>query len=369
MPRQDEHEGNAQANIVNKDKRPHRAPPGLVPERLNKLRFRCLRCGTLSPMPWLEKMPKALAPKAEQGGHWVPAVIPVPCPAPGCGAVMAAQVPRKEVEGNWTLFGDESGRQIVPAKRFGRSPLHFFSMNLVGLHATLHARVQAEIRELKRVVRPRADPDSWAHHFSRIWSERKDEGEHNLESKAAKVAYARRFAGMIAGARPHLVSFTFSSCIVDDEPALHSVRVNTQKEEIFSFALVSSLEQMRENKKGVRWIFDNVADATGAAPTEGWAKEVFLGWQYTPLLHWLGSGSAVLEPLFEKPGSHFLSEIADFIAFWVGREYFSHLTDAKCECPTSLTGRGFYQFALADGSFDGKWAAGIPIEAMVPLPN
>lgn len=27
------------------------------------------------------------------------------------------------------------------------------------------------------------------------------------------------------------------------------------------------------------------------------------------------------------------------------------------------------KFALADDSFDGKWANGIPLEAMVPLPT
>lgn len=354
---------------MSKDKRPHRTPPRLVPEKLNGLVFTCPGCGAQSPMPWLEQMPKALAPIAVDGGYQVPAKIRFPCPRPGCGADLGAKVPPREVEGNWTLYGDESGRQIVPSMRFAATPLHFFSMTLVGLHAQAHDRVQSDIRELKRVVRPDADPDSWTHHFSPIWSEKKDSGEHNFETRADKVEYAKRFAGVIAAARPHLVSFTVSSCIIDDDPSLHAERVNAHKEEIFSFALASSLEQMRENKKGVRWVFDSVADASDAVPTEGWAKEVFLGWQYTPLFHWLAAGSAVLEPRFEKPGSHFLSETADFIAFWVGREYLRHLTERDCECPTKLMGKGFYQYGLADGGFDGKWSEGLPLEAMVPSPG
>lgn len=279
---------------------------------------------------------------------------------------MAVEVPLREIECNWNLYGDESSRVIKPETRFCAYPLHFFSITLVGLHAAKHDHMRGALRDLKQTIKPAADPDSWPHHFTKIWDSKPDSGGFALDGKAAKVEYAHQFATMLRTARPHLATFTFTSCFIDDDASLRRQRIKHQKEELFSFCLVSSLEQMRANKKGVRWAFDNIADASTGVRTEGWANEVFLGWQYTRLLQWIAAGSAVVEPAFTQPGSHFLSELADFLSFWVGREFDKHLTGAACECPTGLTGVGFYQFGLADGGFDFAWSNGLPLDRMLP---
>lgn len=340
-------------HLKRKNKRPHRAAPQLVPEELLGLRFTCIKCGTVSAMPWLEKLPEPVIPEfvADRGAYRTPAVMPVSCPAPGCDAVIEAKVPPGEIECNWVLYGDEAGRSIPqPAPAFSTEPLHFFCITLVGLHATKHGEVQAAIRQMKREAKPGQDPDSWPHHFSEIWGESADEGGHALRGKPEKIKYAEKWAKCIRVARPHLVTFTFCGSLVDDDPVARKARIKAQKEGLFAFCLAASLRWLRAHKKGIRWVFDNVADTSGGrTPTEGWAKEVFLGLQYTRLFQWLAAGAAVVEPAFAKPGSHFLSEIADFLSFWTAREFERHVRGLSSECPTKLAGEGHFQFVMEGG--------------------
>ncbi|WP_293367909.1 hypothetical protein [Nevskia sp.] len=217
---------------------------------------------------------------------------------------------------------------------------------------------------LKKKIRPGHEPDSWQHHFSEIWSSDGRDGAFDLPNREAKVAYAKKFADVIRQARPHLFTINVASCIsLPDSKIERASHIRTQKQEIFCISLLTSLQQLRTRKLGVRWTFDNVKDSTSGIRTEGWAQEVFRGLQYTRLFTWLSAGSTVLEPAFVSPGSNFLLEIADFISYSVARDFENATLQKKSDFPSTLLGQGLYQAVLRDGSLDFKWDHGVPLKS------
>lgn len=352
-------------------KLPYKKAPGIVPQELDGKAFPCEKCGTDIKVPWLEKLPFPSQPIEPDtgGGHWVPVSIPLQCNAKGCTHETLIDVPRKEKEATWTLYGDEAGRYIrEPHSLVSKEQLHFFGITLVGLHRDLWDTVSRQVQEAKSKIKPEEAPESWSHHFTQIWSSSSKSQRFALPTKDSKIEYGKTFASIIRDARPSLVSFTISSCIV--VPKNNSERkkaIKWQKQEMFSQAILISLQQMRQYKKGVGWIFDNVKDSTFKNPTEGWASECFLGLQYTRLFAWLCAGTSTLEPNFVKPGSHFLLEIADFISYCVAREFEMATKKIQTELPSSLLGEAFYHGIARNGSAYYKWSNSFPLKELYDL--
>jgi hypothetical protein len=349
--------------VANIRDQPFRLAPGLVPEELVGKSGRCPNCGTTTPVPWADKLEFAKQPiePIAGGGHWVPADISLTCRATDCGREYSLQIPRAPKVGTWTIFGDEAGRYISDCEPRSSGSLHFFCITLVGLHRRRHDRVRRQLAKIKKAIAPDRDPEAWQHHFTDIWSSDGRTGEFALRNKDEKIAHARAFAKIVRDARPELVTMNVSSCIAIDSPSERAKAIRAQKQEMFGISLLTSLQQFRSRGLCVKWEFDNIKDASDGARTEGWAREVFLGLQYTRLLAWLSAGATVLEPRFVQPGSHYLLEIADFVSYCVARDFEKAIRGAQSEFPSSLLGNGFFQGVLRDGSIDYRWSRGLPL--------
>jgi hypothetical protein len=334
-------------------KRPFRSPPQWIPVELSGKRVLCAKCLTSTPIPWVEKQKFPAQPVAPNagGGHWVPASISVACAR--CTEISLVPVPRLRTEGRWSLYGDEAARQLKNPDR------HFFCITLVGLHREKREVVETEITTLKSNIRPDRDPSTWALHFTEIWGDRKE--KFSFGSTHDKIVFANDFSNLIHKARPELFTMNVSSVI--EVPTIKNERarrIRKLHQDVFTLSLLSSLQQFRKRKLALSWIFDSIRDTTGGERTEGWAEEVFLGLQYTPLFTWLSAGATILAPQFAKPGSHFLAEIADFISYGVAREFQKKVENTEPEFSTSGFGMGFYQSIRPDGSVDFEWSNGLP---------
>lgn len=345
-------------------KQPYRFAPHLVPAELVGASYPCPECGSASPVPWTEKLlfPKQPLAHNEGGGYFVPASLPLLCGS--CHAAFEIEIPRIKAQSVWTIYGDEAGRYIdQPPAKYSTEALHFFCITLVGLHNRRRERVRKQIQRLKKSIVPDRDPEDWQLHFRKIWGSDGRTDEFQLSNKDEKIAFAKKFARVLREARPELATMNFASCIVVPSDAkARAKQINFQKQDLFCLSLLSSLQQFRQRKLGLRWVFDNVKDTTGGERTEGWAKEAFLGLQYTRLFTWLSAGSTVLEPDFVQPGSHFLLEIADFVSYCVARDFDKNVQGAQSEFPSSLLGQGFFQGVLKDGSVEFQWSLGLPVE-------
>lgn len=352
-------------------RRPHRAAPGLVPEELLGMKGICPICRAEVEIPWLEKMVFPKQPiKADHGqGHWVPVGIPLTCSSEACKHDFFINVPILPNKNRWTLYGDEASRYISqPPAEHSSEPLNFYCVTLVALHARRHERVRKQIFNLKKVIRPTEDPDSWVHHFTEIWDSRPESGQFCLKNKSEKIEHAKKFAKIIRDARPELATFNISGCIfVPGDPKERKRALKHQRENTFSESIITTLREFRRQGKSVNWVFDNIQDVTSGNKVEGWASERFLGLQYTRLFCWLSAGATVTEPSFVRPGSHFLLEVADFISYCVARDFERAIVGRRPEFPTSFLGQGFYQGTLGNGDVENMWNVGLPLKKFYGL--
>lgn len=278
---------------------PYRSTLGIIPKELYGKVVSCPICKTDTIVPWLEKLnfPQQPVVPNQGGGHWVPVSIPLQCGSESCKNEFIEKVPILPNENRWALYGDEAGRYISsPSAEHSAEPLNFFCITLVGLHERRHERIRRQIYNLKKSIAPWKDPNTWVHHFTEIWGSSPDSSTFALRDKAAKIAYAKKFAAVIRDARPELVSFNISNCIVaPTDSRERKLHLRTQKEDVFSQSIVTTLKTFREQNKSIDWIFDNIKDTTSGSRAEGWAAECFLGLQYTRLFTWLSAGAAITE--------------------------------------------------------------------------
>jgi len=343
-------------------KQPYRPSPGLVPEDLCGKKHKCPNCGAMVEVPWTEKLefPQQPIPPYSGNGFWVPVGFPLHCH--DCNTTFDVKVEVKKNEALWHVYGDEAGRFIHNKTTMHGVDLNFFCITLVGLHQSRHSRVARSIRKLKKTIAPSLEPNQWQHHFTDIWSAKPYSDKYTLNNKEEKITYGKEFAKIIRKARPELVSFNISGCLkTPDDKKDRKAHIKYLKEEIFSQSILTTLKQMRDYGKNVKWVFDNVKDATDGKRTEGWAEECFLGLQYTRLFTVLSAGAPILKPEFVQPGSHYLLEIADFISYCVAREFEKAVQNSQTELPTSLLGKGFYQATLGSGNVNYKWNTGLPL--------
>lgn len=343
-------------------KQPYRPSPGLIPEELNGKRYECPNCGSMVEVPWTEKLefPKQPIQPYSGIGFWVPVSFPLQCS--DCNSTFDVEVEVKSYESLWHLYGDEAGRFIHRKTTKNSVDLNFFCITLVALHESRHSRVKRSIRKLKKSIAPSVDPDQWQHHFTDIWSAKPSSRKYSLNNKEEKIKYGKEFARIIRKARPELVTFNVSGCLkIPDDNKDRKTHIKYLKEDIFSQSILTTLKQMRDFGKNVKWVFDNVKDASYGKRTEGWAEECFLGLQYTRLFTVLSAGAPILKPEFVTPGSHYLLEIADFISYCVAREFEKAVQNSKTELPSSLLGKGFYQATLGNGKVNHKWSVGLPL--------
>lgn len=317
-------------------KKQYRKNPGLILRELEGTTSHCSNCGVENAIDWLKEMKFPHEPvKPNQGdGRWIPVSIPIECS--GCKLNYVYQIPVIERESTWGLYGDEAGRIV----EFNGERLHFFCLTLVGLHKRKHKLLQLKLNKLKLDANPDVAPEAWTHHFTEIWSDSGPGRRFAFPGVAEKISYGQSFAKMIFDLAPELVCYNFSSAIVlSDNRRDNASAIKSQKEDLFKQALLITLDSMRANKKKVAWYFDNIKDSTSGERTEGWALECFLGLQYTPLFTYLAAGAYIPEPVFMKPGSHYLLEVADFISFCMARDFLKISEGKLGEIPSARLGK------------------------------
>lgn len=341
-------------------KKPTRQPFGLVPAELSGRMANCPRCKKGTPIPWLERTPFPTQPvrSTVANGHWVPASIKLMCLP--CGNQFNEPIPARKAK-RYDLYGDEASRDIPAEGVHGER--YFRCLTLVGLDHPFRPDFVTKFNQLKAEFLPSIEPTTWSLHFTKVWSSSAQTSAFKSKTRREKIEFATRLAELLRASRPRLSSFNISGCAyVPTDRKERAKLIKYVGQEIYTLAVVSTLEQLRHRDVAPSWTFDNIKDTSNGPKTEGWAEEVFLGLQYTRLFTWLTAGALVQEPSFVSPGSHFLLEIADFISFWTAREFASTLAGRKTEVPTSLFGTGFFQSIVGGGHVDAKWSDGLPMK-------
>lgn len=349
--------------MAGKGKRPYRPAPGVVPEELLATRATCPECGASVAIDWLTPTKYPAQPIAPRGGggHYVPVGIQLTCVN---SHSFSHRVPVHPTRSRVGLFGDEASRYIADHKVASTDgPLNFRCLTLVKIQREARADLVTKVKALKAEISPKRQPDTWFLHYRDIVESRPEHGRFNLQGSEEKIAFATRFAETINAARPSLAFFNISGCIrVPSKPKDRAAAIKALNQEIFSLALVSTLDQLRRQGITPNWTFDNIKDATLGDKIEGWAEEAFLGLQHTRLFTWLSAGSTVIAPTFVKPGSDVLLEVADFMSYWIAREFYRATQGLASEVPSKLFGLGSYIGVDGSGDVLLKGSVGLPLQ-------
>lgn len=348
---------------------PFRPPPPLIPKHLLGAEYTCSSCKRRNQIDWTKPQPFPKQPIVLTlgEGHLVPTSITQVCL---CGNYNHVPIPTKNIESSWGLFGDEAERIFSEGELPGEPrKAHFFTMTLASMHQNGALRFQRRLNRLKKSVRPDWEPDTWKLHMTEIWSVPPNTKGFALGSKAEKIRFIRAVANLLRKSRPDLFTMNVSSCRVLTGNESWNKLVKANKQEVFATALMSSLQTMGDNNKSVYWSFDHSVPPEKRTGSEGWAEEVFLGLQYSPVFTWLSAGNLVQPPRFRVPGSHYLLEVADALSFLVARDFDQRVKGRHSDFPSSLTGLGIYQAFDAKGDLSFQWGQGLPFDKLFPQLN
>lgn len=136
------------------------APPGA-----EGIRLRC-SCGHSYPPPWTQKLPFEFSPKiAADNTLLMPPPLAVPCPV--CRrendyAFPSAKVPQAIAD----VYGDNSTMHLE------ERPEVALVYAFVAIHPGSTAGIQNKMDAVKRLLRPHAEPRSWAFHTKKLYSQR-----------------------------------------------------------------------------------------------------------------------------------------------------------------------------------------------------
>lgn len=323
---------------------PYRKSPGLILPELKSVRAICKVCNTANEISWNEDLEHPRQPiEANDGRMWIPVSFPVPCK---CGTTINFEIPKKPLEGSRTFYGDEAHRVI----KTNAGEVSFFCITLIGMHPEARENFKTKLLELKSSIRPSEDPETWTYHTTDIWSTHPDLKKYSLTSVPEKISHMKSFARLIKETRPYLTSLNVSSAIMlPDNKTKRAEQLMLQRDDIFKQATLSSLEILRRSSMGINWIYDNTKDTSTGERTEGWADECFLGLQHNRQFIYLTAHANITRPSFVKPGSHHLLEVADFMSFWLAREFFKSIQKQTTEIKCSLMGLGLYQRTARNG--------------------
>lgn len=339
-----------------------RRAPQLVPLNLKGKAAHCPSCGFDNIIDWLSELDDAIAPVPLRPDFYaVPTSLPIECVK--CDRKYGIDIPSIEEDGRWALYGDESARHISKEENKQNSrEIFFFCYTLVGLHISKHDEVRKNIYELKKSIKLNNDPRR-PHHFTTIWSKSAETGIHNLETKESKVEYAKKFAKMLWNAQPELAVFNISGCVyLNGDKKEKSKQMKICKEDIFSRAIMTTTDIMTSHRKSITWTFDNEQNTKSGPKIEGWTHECFRGLQHTRLFSWLSRRTLLHKPTHIEPGTHYLSEIADFISFWIARDFFMGIKKKRIEMQTYELGEILYEGTLGNGDAKAKNHISFPLK-------
>lgn len=101
------------------------------------------------------------------------------------------------------------------------------------------------------------------------------------------------------------------------------------KHEVYSGLVMEVIRVAVENNVRPYFIFDAEKNFSGDLAIQEWAKDIFVSIQKTLQYAYISQGIFVGEPIFVKPASAKMLELADFVSYMTARYIFCKLNNKK----------------------------------------
>lgn len=248
------------------------------------------------------------------GGSWRQVAVSVPCT---CGVINNLSLKIADLQTNIYFFGDEAFRGDEPDKLF----VGVYS--LIGSTNGPVKEIEDQLRQVKKDIAPKKEPDSWTIHAAQMVSGHqrlKHPQYRDFGRDAVEILFAK-CAGLIS----QLGAWGWNRCIttvyqIGNHPKDERKKIRRSLNRGLFLGLVGeTIHGATAQNLYPHLTFDAQSSSAPALGEEGWANAAFYGSR-----HYLGHlfithSNDVLPPKFVRPGSQPLLELADVHAFHVAR--------------------------------------------------
>jgi hypothetical protein len=292
-----------------------------LPESLGRMTLTCPFCGNVFGPDWFKKHDISMAPvkpRFEKKGvpytgpaRWILQQVPQKCPK--CTANVMIDLPISKIRTKGFLFGDDAERTYE-----GKT---VFLYSLVGADQSLLPELEKNIKGLKQNLIPSIPADSWKIHMKDLWagSSRKKHAVYSRLNMNGVVEFADSLLALIKKGNIFVYNIAVVSNKDDQKDKEERKRL---RDELFILLVLDVIDEWTTKNAQPNIIFDSEKVSKASETIHGWARDVFLGNQYTLLYGFLSKGIEIPEPRFVPPASSPGLELADFVSFAIGRYYF-----------------------------------------------
>ncbi|MBI4325795.1 MAG: hypothetical protein HY674_11095 [Chloroflexi bacterium] len=141
------------------------------------------------------------------------------------------------------------------------------------------------------------------------------------------------------------------------------IQKDAVRSEAYSLFLLTIIEML--TKKGIQpnWIFDSDKKSDADKIIHQWARDAFYGIQVNLVYMLIANGISIPEPIFVRPASRPLLELADLVSFVIARYLARSLQRSNPELDPARLGQVFYSgFDSRQGDFVFQWSNRFPMQ-------
>lgn len=291
-----------------------------LPENLNRITINCQFCNAVFWPDWFMKHALSMVPvkpKNDQKGipytgpaRWILQQVSQKCPK--CAANVMINLPISKMRTKGFLYGDDAERSYE-----GKT---VFIYSLVGADQSLLPDLENKLKRIKENLISSIPATSWKIHMKDLWSG-SNRKKHSIFSKV-HIKDIANFAEDLMALMRQSKPFIYNVAVVYDVESKQdrSVR-NSIRDKAYISLLSFVIDEWTNNSAQPNIIFDSEKNSKANVTIHSWARDVFLGNQYSLLYGFLSKGIEIPEPNFVPPASSPGLELADFVSFVIGR-YF-----------------------------------------------
>jgi hypothetical protein len=291
-----------------------------LPESLSRMMITCPFCSTVFRPDWFTKHDLPIVPvkpKFERKGipytgpgRWIVKQVSQKCPK--CTENVMVDLPVSKMRTKGFLFGDDAERTYE-----GKTVSVY---SLVGSDRGLLPEIENGVKRLKEDLIPSIPAESWRIHMKDLWSG-SNRGRHPIYNRLDIKAVAI-FVGDLMALMRQSKPFVYNIAVVYEDRSKRDTSERKRiRDEAYIFLLMVAIDEWTTGNAQPNIIFDSEKASRANVTIHSWARDVFLGNQYSLLYGFLSKGIEIPEPKFVPPALSPGLELADFVSFAIGRYY------------------------------------------------
>jgi hypothetical protein len=329
-----------------------------LPESFNQKIIKCHFCNTVLRPDWFKKHDLSMAPvkpKFEKKGveytgpkRWILQQVSQKCP--DCTADVVIDMPINKKRTSGFLYGDDAEREYKNKK--------VSIYTLIGADQSLLPELEKKIVELKQATIPSIPADSWKIHMKDLWagSSRKRHPVYSRLNINDVVEFTESLLKLIKQSN----LFVYNIAVVSKKEQKNKVERKRIRDEAYLLLVLNAIDEWTTKSAQPNIMFDSEKDSKANEIIHGWARDVFLGNQYTLLYGFLSKGIEIPEPKFVPPASTPGLELADFVSFTIGRYYIRRWQEKTIEIAPEKMGLVTYLGYASNGDLLWRRRQGYP---------